>query len=208
MLIITHYNVQRMIQQRRRFCEILLVIGLSAFCVDAAEPSALRFERPVHLKVGSLPHMVLIADVNRDGFKDILVANLNNKLSVFLGDGKGGFVPARGTPFAAGPSPNDLAIGDFNGDHNLDVAIANHGEKKLVSVLLGDGKGGFSFAAGSPFSVPSDPHPHGIAAAEFDGDGKLDLAIDSWGENNVLVMSGNGDGTFKTAGRKFAVGGG
>ena len=42
--------------------------------------------------------------------------------------------------------------------------------------------------------------------ADFDGDGKLDLAVDSWGENKVLVLLGNGDGTFQSPGAKFAVG--
>ncbi len=75
-----------------------------------------------------------------------------------------------------------------------------------MTVLLGNGKGQFSFAPGSPFSVPSNPHPHGIAAADFNGDKKLDLAVDSWGENKVLVLFGNGDGTFQTPGIKFDVG--
>ena len=197
--------VRRTTQRRQRVWEILLTIGLSRDCAGAAEPRPLSFQEPVHLKVGPAPQTVLIADVNHDGNGDILVAHINNKLSVYLGDGKGRFVAAKGSPFPAGPSPNDLAIGDFNGDNHLDVAVANHGEK-LVSILLGDGKGGFSFAPGSPFAVPSNPHPHGIAAADFNGDGKLDLAIDSWDENKVLVMLGNGDGTFSMPGTKFTVG--
>jgi hypothetical protein len=167
---------------------------------------ALSFRAPVRLRVGTHPVSVMIADVNKDGKPDLIVANGGSgNLSVYLGDGKGGFTQAKGSPFPAGPNASDVALGDFNGDGNLDVAIANHGVK-LVTVLLGDGKGGFSFAPGSPFSVPSNPHPHGIAAADINGDKKLDLAIDSWAENKVLVMFGNGDGTFQTAGVKFDVG--
>ncbi len=164
------------------------------------------FRTPIHLPVGTHPVSVMIADVNKDGKRDLIVANGGTgNLSIYLGDGKGGFTQAKGSPFPAGPNPSDITLGDFNGDGNLDVAIANHGVK-LVTVLLGDGKGGFSFAPGSPFSVPSNPHPHGIAAADFNGDKKLDLAVDSWGENKVLVMFGNGDGTFQTTGVKFDVG--
>src|ERR1700720_435607 len=149
---------------------------------------ALSFRAPVHLPVGTHPMNVMIADIDKDGKRDIIVANGDNgNFSVYLGDGKGGFPQAKGSPFPAGPNPNDVALGDFNGDGNLDVAIANPGVK-LVTLLLGDGKGEFSFARGSPFSVPSSPHPHGIAAADFNGDKKLDLAVDSWGENKVLVM--------------------
>jgi hypothetical protein len=194
-----------MTECRKRVGETLLVVGLSACYVSLGQPVPLVFQKPVHLSSGSLPQTVLIADVNHDGNNDILIANGNNKLSVYLGDGKGHFVAAKGSPFKAGPSPNDLAIGDFNGDNNPDVAIANHGEK-LVTILSGDGKGGFSFAPGSPFTVPSNPHPHGIAAADFNGDGIVDLAVDSWGENRVLVMVGNGDGTFRRPGTKFIVG--
>src|SRR5205085_7861549 len=114
----------------------------------------------VHLPAGSHPQTVLIADLNHDGNNDILIANNgSSNLSVYLNDGKGSFFAAKGSPFPAGPCPNDLAIDDFNRDGNPDVAIANHGAK-LVTVLLGDGKGGFSFAPGSPFKVPSNPHPH------------------------------------------------
>src|SRR5712691_10028429 len=170
-----------------------------------ASPDSAPF-RAMHLPVGTHPSMLSIADVNRDGNADILVANGGSgNLSIYLGDGKGGFSQASGSPFPAGQNPADITTGDFNGDGNLDVAIANHGVK-LVTVLLGNGKGQFSFAPGSPFSVESNPHPHGIAVADFNGDNKLDLAVDSWGENKVLVMFGSGDGTFLTPGVKFGVG--
>ena len=162
--------------------------------------------RAIHLPVATHPTMLSIADVNKDGNLDILVANGGSgNLSVYLGDGKGGFSQAGGSPFSAGQNPADITTGDFNGDGNLDVAIANHGVK-TVTVLLGNGKGQFSFAPGSPFNVASNPHSHGIAVADFNGDKKLDIAIDSWAENKVLVIFGKGDGTFETPGAKFDVG--
>jgi hypothetical protein len=162
--------------------------------------------RAIHLPAGLHPTMLTIADVNKDGNPDILVVSGGSgHLFVYLGDGKGNFAQSGGTPFAAGPEPNDIATGDFNGDGNLDVAIANHGVK-TVTVLLGNGKGQFALAPGSPFAVESRPHPHGIAVADFNGDRKPDIAVDSWGENKVLVMFGKGDGTFQSPGVKFDVG--
>src|SRR3989441_8722838 len=170
-----------------------------------ASPDSAPF-RAMHLPVSTHPSMLSIADVNRDGNADILVTNGGSgNLSVYLGDGKGNFSQPNGSPFAAGQNPTDIATGDFNGDGSIDVAIANHGVK-LVTVLLGNGKGQFSLASGSPFSVDSNPHPHGIAVADFNGDKKPDIAIDSWSENKVLVMFGKGDGAFQTPGVKFDVG--
>jgi len=162
--------------------------------------------RAIHLPVATHPDSVSIADVNKDGNVDILVANGGSgKLSIYLGDGKGGFSQPKGSPFSAGQNPTGIATGDFNGDGNLDLAIANHGVK-LVTVLLGNGRGQFSYAPGSPFNVESNPHPHGIAVADFNGDKKSDIAVDSWAENKVLVMFGKGDGTFHLPGAKFEVG--
>ena len=170
-----------------------------------ASPDSPPF-RAIHLPVGTHPSMLSIADVNRDGNADILVANGGSgNLSVYLGDGKGGFSQPNGSPFSAGQNPTDIGTGDFNGDGNLDIAIANHGVK-LVTVLLGNGKGQFSFAPGSPFTVESNPHPHGIAVADFNGDKKLDIAIDSWAENKVLLLFGKGDGAFQSPGVKIDVG--
>jgi hypothetical protein len=150
--------------------------------------------------------MPLVVDVNRDGNLDIVVANGGSgNVSVYLGDGRGSFTQPQGSPFPAGQHCADIATADFNDDGNLDLAIANH-EVKTVTVLLGNGKGQFALATGSSFKVESKPHAHGIAVGDFNGDKKPDLAIDSWAENQVLVLYGRGDGTFQTPGLKFDVG--
>jgi len=162
--------------------------------------------RALHLSAGTHPVMPGIVDVNKDGNPDILVASDGSgDFWVYLGDGKGNFAQAGGTPFSAGQNPADITTADFNGDGKPDAAIANHGVK-TVTVLLGNGKGQFSSAPGSPFNVESRPHPHGIAVADFNGDKKSDIAVDSWGENKVLLLFGKGDGTFQFPGTKFDVG--
>jgi FG-GAP-like repeat len=158
------------------------------------------------IPVGKGPGSVILADVNHDGKLDILVANVDSEtLSVLLGDGKGHFVAAPGSACATGKSPNDMAVGDFNGDGNLDLVIANTGTPNLT-ILLGDGKGGFTASAKSPFVAASHPHVHGVAVGDFDGDGKLDVVTDSWGNNQILLLTGDGAGNLNGPGKIFNVG--
>jgi hypothetical protein len=159
-----------------------------------------------HYRVGRLPTSVLIADLNKDGKADVVVANAGSAgVTVLLGDGLGHLAPAAGSPFPAGNSPSDVAIGDVNRDGNADLVFANH-ETTYLTLLIGDGHGGFKAATSSPIAVHSRPHPHGVAIADFDGDGNLDLATDSWGEDRVTVVFGDGKGGFTSPGATFAVG--
>jgi hypothetical protein len=168
--------------------------------VRASPPSDRRFA------VGTAPGSVALADFNGDGKLDIVTANeQGGDASVLLGDGNGGFSPAPGSPFPAGHSPNDIAVGDFNRDGRLDLAFANH-ETQHLTVLLGDGRGGFAPAPHSPFPVAVRPHPHGIATGDFNGDGNLDLVTDSWAEDRLELLFGDGKGSFTTPGAYVAVG--
>ena len=116
---------------------------------------------------GKGAHFVAIADLNGDGNLDIAVANKDSEdVTILLGDGRGHFRPAPGSPFSAGHCPNDIAVGDFNGDQKPDLAIVNH-DTPYLTLLLGDGQGRFTAAPKSPFTTQSKPHPHGLAAADF-----------------------------------------
>jgi len=106
------------------------------------------------------------------------------------------FTPVTSSPFAAGAAPCSVVAGDFNGDGKLDLAVANSGDN-TVTVLLGDGTGGFSTAIGSPFAAGNAPQS--LAAGDFNGDGKLDLAIVNFAANTVAIMLGTGTGQFIAA---------
>jgi hypothetical protein len=162
--------------------------------------------REVSIPVGRGPRWISVADVNHDGKPDILVTNADSEtVSVLLGDGLGQFHEAHGSPFAAGHLPNDIGVADMNGDGNLDMVIADH-QSPYVTILLGDGKGGFRPAPGSPVDVHSTPHPHAVAVADFNGDGKPDVTTDSWGKNQIELLLGDGKGGLVTPGRYFKVG--
>src|SRR6266699_270096 len=87
--------------------------------------------------------------------------------------------------------PSGVAVGDFNGDGKLDLAVSNYGDNSL-SVLLGNGDGTFQ----APHTTPVGTNPAQVAVGDFNGDGKLDVAVSSVGSNTVSVLLGNGDGTF------------
>jgi hypothetical protein len=186
---------------------VTLVLQLANVGCDAQlSRPAQSSSTETRIAVGAAPNSVEIEDLDGDTIPDLAIVNSgSNNLTILLGDGKGGFAESKGSPFPAGHQPNDICIGDFNGDEKLDLAIANH-EVRYLTVLLGDGHGGFSPAPGSPVSVLSRPHTHGVAAGDFNQDGKLDLVTESWAENKVTVVFGNGRGDFAGPGVQFDVG--
>jgi hypothetical protein len=194
---------------------VLILIAAVAACLIArggarrdsgADVAALpTFDERV-FPVGQGPGSIAIADVNHDGHLDIVVANeRSGTLTVLLGDGKGHFIQAKGSPVACGKNPNDLAVGDLNGDGNLDLVVANT-ETPYLTILLGDGKGGFTPSADSPFDTHSYPHVHGVAVGDFNNDGKLDVVTDSWGHNQILMFFGDGKGNLIVPGHGFNTG--
>jgi hypothetical protein len=128
------------------------------------------------------------------GKLDLVVANriTGTNVQVLIGNGDGTFKAPVG--YVAGMLPNSVAVGDFNGDHILDLATANSGES-TVSLFTGNGDG--TFKPAGTFSVADLPWH--ISAADFDGDGNLDLATANAGTafgTTVSVLRGNGKGQF------------
>jgi FG-GAP-like repeat len=158
------------------------------------------------IPVGGDPDALAVADVNHDGAADIIAANPESgTVTVLLGDGKGRFEKTSGSPFPAGHLPSDIGVGDFNGDGHPDLLIANH-QVPYVTLLLGDGRGGFRPAPHSPFRTDAKPHPHGVAVGHFCGNDKpLDAVIDSWGSSEVELLLGDGTGNLQN-GPRFQVG--
>jgi hypothetical protein len=153
------------------------------------------FAPPANFNAGTSPVFAAVGDFNGDGNQDLAAANrFTNFVSVLLGNGMGSFSAA--TNFAVGGSgePFAVAVGDFNGDGNQDLAVAIR-TSTIISVLLGTGTG--SFGAATSFTVGNEPLS--LAVGDFNNDGRQDLAVANRFTNFVSVLLGDGMGSFSAA---------
>ena len=137
------------------------------------------------------PRAIALGDFNGDGSLDLIVGDGDGSLTEFLGDGKGQFVPAG--EIAHFGSVVSIAMGDFNRDGHLDLAVSDP-RTGSVAVLLGEGNG--SLQQAWSFSLPVKGVDFHVAAADFDGDGTVDLAVTNDDDSSYEVMLGNGNGAF------------
>ena len=144
------------------------------------------------------------ADINHDGNMDLVVLNVgdyqnseNGGTYVLLGNAKGGF--SMSDDLTGVPNPYDAAIGDFNKDGKLDLVVSTTDFNGSLSahpmIFLGSGTG--TFGAGK--SLPTVSYiPMHLSAADFNGDGKLDLLLGSCcGLATTSILLGKGNGTFQ-----------
>ena len=170
--------------------------GVAAITLQAADGSVLSTGS---VPIGATSVYGLTGDFNGDGKQDLAIANNDDGLGtgsvwILLGNGDGTFQTAKIA--AVKGNPFNIAIGDFNGDGNLDVAVTQSflTTDDVVWVLLGNGDGSLR----SPVSyLAGGALPDSILAADFNNDGNLDLAVSSDGANTFAVLLGKGDGTFK-----------
>jgi hypothetical protein len=150
------------------------------------------FRPAVYYAAGEMPIMVKVADFNGDGKPDLAVANeKSHSISILLGNGDGTFQPQIVT---TGIKPSAMVVGDFDGDGNVDLALTGQFSisTSVVCVFLGNGDGTFRQQVTRGLKKPN-----GLVMADFNGDGKPDLAVLDLDGTEILL--GNGDGTFQPA---------
>jgi probable HAF family extracellular repeat protein len=162
------------------------------------------FQPRADLPTNANPAQIVVGDFNGDGILDMAVANFGafagHTVSVFLGNGNGTFKPK--VDYAVSLAPLSVVAADFNGDGKLDLAVANScgssspcGRPGSVSMLLGNGDGTFK----THVDYPAGSFPYTIVAGDFNGDGKLDVAVSDLDSSQVMILSGAGDGTFSNS---------
>jgi hypothetical protein len=165
---------------------------------DGTFQTALNYVLPAEAGLTQSPVSLAVGDFNKDGKLDVVVSanttysnyygsSSTSYINVLIGNGAGGFSADNIIQVSNSYTYSIwIAVGDFNGDGNLDLAVI---ESEALGVLLGNGDGTF----GNPTFYPGGGGP--IAVGDFNGDGKLDLVTTS-PSGFVDVYLGNGNGTF------------
>ena len=179
-----------------------LTNGSAAVCLGNGDGT---FQKPQAIPVSNIAgQAVIAADLNGDGKMDIAVLDLNrggltlalaSPMGVIYGNGDGTFQRAviYETIF-----PFDIAAGDLDGDGRPDLVVTGGEETDpLIFAFLATPNG--SFQAAPHFSTQTTA-PEAFAAGDFNGDGKLDLAVTGTKSNNVGILLGNGRGGFSAGG--------
>jgi len=141
------------------------------------------FSLPTNYSVGADPHSVFVADLNGDGFNDVVTANRDdNNVTVLFNNGAGVFASHR--DYNVGRSPWDVYLENVTGNSSLDIVVLCKDDGD-VWVLENDGTGNFPFQTSNPIN---NTNSVSLVVGDADLDGFKDILCSSWGEPQLLTI--------------------
>ncbi|CAF1540953.1 unnamed protein product [Rotaria sp. Silwood1] len=159
------------------------------------------FTNQMIYSTGTSPSSVAVGDFNNDTRLDIVVTNQNgDSVSVYLGYPNEGFLKQMRLITGNGSRPKSFAIGDFNNDNGMDIAVANSGNNN-IDVFLRYDNGSFS----NQMAYSTDSSPWSVAVGDFNNDTILDIVVANLGSDNVGVFLGRDNGSLSNQ-KTFSVG--
>ena len=185
-----------------RISSLLRSVAEPLECRLLFDLTPITFASATSFVAGTAPIGLVAADFNQDGDMDLAVADHStDKVDVFFGDGEGSF--SAGPVLSLSAPPVAIITGDFNGDGKPDIAVActaAAGQSTTsVDVFLNTGDGTFGLGQITTVETGATPgEPVGLAAGDFNADGKLDLAVTEYSTQSIAILFGNGNGTFET----------
>ncbi|CAF1448430.1 unnamed protein product, partial [Rotaria sordida] len=176
-----------------------MIIGILTVCFTSPKskepicPFLLVSQTQDWVPVADRKLPIALGDFNNDNHLDIIVTERgNNEMNIFLGYGDGKFSKNPTTSIACSSLPYSIAVGDFNNDSWLDIAVANHNHNN-IGIFLGYDNGTFAI---EKIHSTGASRPLALSVHDFNDDKQLDIVVGNGGTNNIGILLGYGNGTF------------
>ncbi|MDX6510913.1 MAG: large repetitive protein [Gaiellaceae bacterium] len=184
---------------------VLAIVGFAAAATagsaGAVTPSS--FGTAATYAAGAGAISIVAADLDHNGSKDLAVANQTaGTITILLGNGRGSFTAAAGSPIALAIHPSAIAAADLDGDGRPELVLAGGTSSSTITLLLNDGGG--AFTTYGTFATSSNPSS--VTASDFNGDGTMDVAVACYEGFSVNIFLGGGS-SHLTAAPSFSPGG-